>query len=262
MAEIKWDQGQDRIFDVGLDQGVLYLEDGLSVPWNGLTQVTHEAASQNTEPLFFDGKKYADLQTRGGTSVKISAFTYPDEFSAYFGVLETESGLYIPSQDKKTFSMSYRTLIGDDTTEELGYRYHILYNLTAVMDGVQHETQANGASLIEFEWAANAQEEKVPGYFPTAYVVADSRELPAGALQWLCWMLYGNEFIDPFLPSLEALIERLANSYIITFTDNGDGTWTADTPELFLTMVSPTQFVLDGTNATYSDAYTYTVSSA
>ncbi len=262
MPKIEWDQPSDRIYEVGLDHGVLYLENDEVVPWNGLVSVVHEVGSQSTEPVFFDGRKIGDIQNRGSLSVGIKALTYPDAFAPYCGVVEPEQGLLLPGQHKKSFSMTYRTLIGDGAVDlELGYRIHILYNLTATLDSVSNVSIGDSVDPIAFEWAATTKEEILEGYSPTAYVIADSRYLSEGALEYLNYMLYGSVDSSPFLPDLTSLVEILDNSFIISIVDNGDGTWTASGPDERITRPTANTFQITDVDATYLDADTYEVSS-
>jgi len=262
MPKITWDQPPDRIYEVGLDHGVLYLDDDEVVPWNGLVSVVHEVGSQSTEPVFFDGRKIGDIQNRGSLSVGIKALTYPDAFAPYCGVVDSEQGLHLPGQHKKSFSMSYRTLVGNGVVDlDLGYRIHILYNLTAVPGDISNVTIGEDIDPITFDWSATTREEIVEGYVPTAYVIADSRYLSEGALEYLNYMLYGSIDSSPWLPPLPILIDILGNSFIISIIDNGDGTWTASGPDELITRPTANTFQITDVDATYLDADTYEVSS-
>lgn len=42
MTVLRWDKAGSRTFETGLDKGVLYLPDGNTVPWNGLTAVVEK----------------------------------------------------------------------------------------------------------------------------------------------------------------------------------------------------------------------------
>ena len=42
MPVLKWDQVGDRVFERGVERGVLYLPDNSAVPWNGLTAVSEQ----------------------------------------------------------------------------------------------------------------------------------------------------------------------------------------------------------------------------
>ena len=79
MSKIIWDEVGSRVYESGLDRGVLYLPDGTSVPWNGLTAVV-EKFNRSVNSVYFDGAKINDFVTLGDFSATLKAFTYPEEF--------------------------------------------------------------------------------------------------------------------------------------------------------------------------------------
>ncbi len=52
MTRLVWDQLGDRVYETGLDRGVLYFTDGGGVPWNGLTSV-EERSTRDIDPGLF-----------------------------------------------------------------------------------------------------------------------------------------------------------------------------------------------------------------
>ena len=85
MAPLTWDQVGERLYETGVDHGVLYLPDAAGVynkgyAWNGLTTVTESPSGAEASPQYADNIKYLNLisaEEFGGT---IEAFTYPEEF--------------------------------------------------------------------------------------------------------------------------------------------------------------------------------------
>jgi hypothetical protein len=63
------------------------------------------------------------------------------------------------------------------------------------------------------------------------------------------------------LPPMADIIALLNTWVLITITDNGDGTWTADGPDDLINMTGPTTFQIAGANAVMLDANTYEISS-
>lgn len=264
MARLDWDQPGEKIFDTGLDRGVLYPMDGTGLPWNGLISV-EEVAVQGADSYFFNGEKYGDIGFTNDFSGKIKAFTYPDEFLTYEGKRTDEAipGLRVPHQSQPTFGLSYRTLVGDDVDSiDLGYKIHILYNLLAVPSGLSYETLSDDISPMEFEWSVTSKPEKVEGYAPTAHVIADSRYMAEEGFAFLEDILYGTETSSPTLPGLSTLIDMLTTSSTVVITDHGDGTWSAEGPVEFVYMLDETTFEIDGAVVTYLDADTYEISSS
>jgi len=261
MAKILWDTTATRLFEIGIDRGVLYLPSGTAVAWNGLRSIQEDTNDRSTSAVFFDGEKYMDAPGFGDYSAKIKAITYPDEFLECEGVNEFDTGMYVDNQNSKTFDMCYRTLVGNDVAgTSLGYRIHILYNLTASPDTSQFDSLSDDFDLTEFGWDVTSRPEFITGYRPTSHVIVDSRYLDPDLLFQLENTLYGTVSTAPSLPSLAALAATIAGFGVIIITDNGDGTWTADAPAEFLTMTDATTFQITGVTATYSDANTYTVS--
>ena len=264
MARLDWDQSGEKIFDTGLDRGVLYLADSTGVAWNGLISV-EEVAIEGADSYFFDGEKYGDLGFSNDFAGKIKAFTYPEEFLTYEGKRTDDAiaGLRIPYQAQPTFGLSFRTLVGNDVEGlDLGYKIHILYNLLATPGELHYETLSDDVSPLEFEWSVTSKPERVSGYIPTAHVFADSRYMSEEGFAFLEDILYGTDTTTPTLPSLGTLIAMLTTSSTVVITDHGDGTWSAEGPSEFVYMLDETTFEIDGTDVTYLDADTYEISSA
>lgn len=261
MTKLQWGESGDRLFETGLDRGVLYLTSGLGVTWDGLTSI-EESARDESDAYFFDGRKYGEVGRSADFTGKIKAVTYPDEFLSYEGKTKVPNipGLRITYQRPGIFGLSYRTLVGDDVESiELGYKIHILYNLLAIPDEVDYETLSDDVDIHEFGWSVSSRPEVVPGYLPTSHVIADSRHMTPTALTLLEDILYGTEMSSPTLPSLNSLLSMLESSSILSIRDNGDGTWTAEGPPEYITMLDETTFEIDGADVTYLDVDTYEI---
>lgn len=260
MTSLVWDQEGTRFYESGVDRGVLYLQDGNGVSWNGLLSVNEDSPVTDAAAIYFDGIKYADLLALGEFSGTLKAFTYPDEFLEFEGILEINNGLFVTNQPVNRFGLSYRTKIGNDLDGDQGYKIHILYNLLATPSQQAHETQTADVSAMEFEWTITSIPGKVSGFQPTAHLIIDSREMGELLLQDIENTLYGNEFDDAKLPPISTLTSFIDNWVIIRITDNGDGTWTATGPDELITMLDATTFQIIQANARYLDADTYVIS--
>lgn len=194
MTKLTWDKPGQRLYEAGLDRGVLYLSTALGVAWNGLTSVEEDLEDTTSEPVFFDGVKTTDYPLIGDFSATLHAFTYPDEFLEYEGIVSTGEGLYVDAQNPKQFGLAYRTLVGNDVEgSDLGYQIHIIYNLTALSDTKSYASKLPGSGPMDFAWKMTAVPEKVLGYRPTAHVIIDSRFLPADILETIEDILYGSD---------------------------------------------------------------------
>lgn len=265
MAKLTWDDVGKRIYEIGLDRGVLYLESNVGIAWNGLRAIEEDLTETNTDAVYFDGSKHIDSQNTGDFSATIKALTYPDAFLEYEGVSELETGVVVANQNSKMFGLSYRTLVGNDVdNDSLGYKIHILYNLTAVPDNKTYSSIDDAASPIEFSWNVTSMPSAASGYRATAHVIVDSRYISLPTLSYIERALYGTSFASPILPDLDALLYKVINGvlYDIVITDNGNGTWTGEGPDANIVMDSPTTFHIDDGDTTIIDANTYTITSS
>lgn len=261
MAVLEWDKAGERTFESGLERGVLYLPDGSAVPWNGLTSIV-EKTENKANPIYFDGVKVSDRVTPGDFAATLSAITYPDEFLELEGLGILTTGVFIGDQHLHTFGLSYRTQIGNDTEGEgIGYKLHVLYNITAVASDKNYSSLTDTPTFTEFEWELTAVPEEVPGLRPSAHLVIDSRNVDPDLLAEVELLLYGTDLIDPTLVPFAELMELVLSYFRVEIIDNKDGTWTAitDFPG-YLTMVSSTEFRLDNVNAVYIRPDTYKLS--
>ena len=192
MAKLQWDQAGQRLFEAGVDRGVFYKADNSGVAWNGLTALDENFSEESVEPVYFDGVKINDVISSGDFAADLSAYTYPEEFEPYQGTVDLGDGLYVDSQESRMFGMSFRTLVGNDLElTELGYRVHILYNLTAVPGGLSRGTITDSLEPLVFTWGITSVPVKIDGYHPTAHIYFDSRYIPADILEAVEAILYG-----------------------------------------------------------------------
>lgn len=208
MTRLLWDQAGERLYEAGLDRGVLYLSSGIGVAWNGLASVEEDMSGDTSSPAYFDGVKYLDIPQTGDFEATLSALTYPDEFLDYEGITSLGNGLYVDNQDTKLFGLSYRTLVGNDIEGvDHGYKIHILYNLTAVPNPSSFETLNDSPNPLLFSWKLAGIPQDAPNYRPTAHVIFDSRYLNAAMFEALEAILYGDVDDDPTLPSISELLD-------------------------------------------------------
>lgn len=261
MPQITWDRVGDRVFETGLDKGVLYLPDGTTVPWNGLTQVI-ESFDKETQPVYFDGMKIQDAVVLGDFQATMSAVTYPDAFMAIEGYQSPRRGLFYGNQPPQTFGLCYRTKIGNDLEgDEAGYKIHLLYNVTAIPSDKTYATQSAEPTLTEFEWTLTATPEEVPGHRATAHIILDSRDFDPWLLEELEAMFYGTELTDAALIPMPQLVTYINEWYRVKIIDNGDGTWTAVTArDGFINFGLNDYFSIVGVNAIYLDDVTFQLS--
>lgn len=192
MAILEWDELEDRVYETGLDRGVLYLPDGSAVPWNGLTSVI-EAFDKEVSAVYYDGMKINDLVSLGSFAATMRAITYPEEFVELEGFGEITNGVFAADQMPQLFGLCYRTQIGNAVEgDSAGYKIHLLYNVLAIPNQKEYQTISNETEPTEFEWSLTAIPEEVPGMRPTAHYVIDSREIDPWLLEELEEFIYGS----------------------------------------------------------------------
>jgi hypothetical protein len=258
-----WDAVGERVYENGVDRGVLYLPDGRAVVWNGLLSVEEDSGS-STQGVFYDGVKISEIVNMGDYSAKLSAITYPDELDDLQGVAQLVEDVYITDQPLKTFGLSYRTRILDDISQEpIGYKIHIVYNVIAVPTDIGYETLSDDPSAMEFQWDLVALSGFIDGFRPTAKFVVDTTKINPDLLIELEKLLYGTSTVQPALPTMQELLEYIRTWYTIQIIDNGDGTWTATSDNdgyIFVDIPQEDQFMITDVNATFLDDETYIIS--
>lgn len=211
---IKWDQMGERIYETGVDRGVLYPQDNngeypKGEPWNGLTSVNENPTGAEPTPLYADNIKYLELMSVEEFGCTIEAYTYPDSFEECDGSKEVAPGLTIGQQDRKTFGFSYRTLVGNDVEgEALGYKLHLVYGCKASPSDKTRETINETPDAVTFSWEVTTTPVPVEGLKPTSKITIDSTKVDAADLKALEDLLYGKTEgeMDAKLPSIQEVI--------------------------------------------------------
>lgn len=218
MAQIlAWDQAGERLFETGLDRGVLYIpnESGVydnGVAWNGLVSVSESPTGAEANPQYADNIKYLNLISIEEFEATIEAFTYPDEFNVFDGGAEPQPGVYIGQQNRPPFGLCYRTLVGDDLEgTDLGYKLHLVYGCQASPTEKAYQTVNDSPEAITFSWDLTTTPVAVAGFKPTATLVVDSTQVDASDLAALEAILYGDDTgpTDPRLPLPDEVITLL-----------------------------------------------------
>jgi hypothetical protein len=207
-----WDQVGERLYETGVDHGVLYLPDATGVyntgfAWNGLTTVTESPSGAEASPQYADNIKYLNLisaEEFGGT---IEAFTYPDEFAECDGSAVPSPGVILGQQGRKMFGLSYRTQVGNDLEgTEHGYKLHLLYGCQAAPSEKAYATINDSPEALAFSWEITTTPAPTTGYKPTSLIVIDSTVVDSADLTALETILYGAAATEPKLPTPDEVI--------------------------------------------------------
>ena len=208
MAAITWDATGERLFETGVDHGVLYpisssgtYENG--VAWNGLSAITESPSGAEATAVWADNIKYVNLLSAEEFGATVEAYTYPDEFAICDGTAELVDGVIVGQQARKVFGLCYRTKIGNDVDgNDHGYKLHIIYGAQASPSEKAYSTINDSPEAISFSWELTTTPVNVTGMNPTSYLVIDSTKCDAAKLTALEKILYGSAEPDtaPRLP--------------------------------------------------------------
>jgi len=212
MPRIQWDVQGRRIYETGIDRGVLYSGSLDGIPWNGLVSVSELPVGGEPREYYLDGLKYAVSATYEEYSATIEAFSCPDVFYPCEGFIQLSPGLLADAQPRSEFGFSYRTLIGDDVQgTALGYRIHVVYNVEAVRSSFTHQTTGEREDTKARSWDIMAVPERVDGYWPISHISVDSRKVSSTALTSIENALYGSVSTAPRLPTVSEMITMAAS---------------------------------------------------
>jgi hypothetical protein len=198
MPVLVWDQVGERLYETGVDHGVLYVPDAsgvyaTGVAWNGLTSVSETPTGAESTAQYADNIKYLNLISAEEFGATLEAFTFPDEFAEFDGLAVPAPGVSVGQQARKMFGLSYRTRLGNDVEgEEYGYKLHLVYGCVASPSEKAYNTINDSPEAITFSWEISTTPVPVTGYRPTSLIVVDSSTVAPADLLLLEAELYGD----------------------------------------------------------------------
>lgn len=192
--------------------------------------------------IYNDGVKTVQRRRPGYFAGTIEAFGYPQAF--YDDILV--------QRRPPSFGMSYRTGFSEN------FKIHLVFNLKISPVGIFYKS----SETDKWTWGFTTTPVHIPGAVVGSHVVVDTSIAYPWAVEALEAILYGSDTEDPRLPSPTELYDIFEANAILRITDNGDGTWTADTtdPDIIM-MLDPDTFEITWPSAIYIDPDTYTISS-
>jgi len=207
-----WDQVGERLYETGVDHGVLYIPDATGdyntgFAWNGLTTVTESPSGAEATPIYADNIKYLNLISAEEFGATIEAFTYPEEFAQCDGSAVPQPGISVGQQARSTFGLSYRTRVGNDLEgADLGYKLHLVYGAVAAPTEKAYATINDSPEAITFSWEISTTPVAVTGLKPTSVITIDSTVVDPTELAALEAILYGAVATEPSLPLPDEVI--------------------------------------------------------
>ncbi len=224
---LKWDEVGERTYETGVRMGVLYNinrdtnEYDSGVAWNGLTKVSEKPTGAEVTDLYADDSKYLSMTALEKFEASMEAYTYPPEFERCDGSAEIAPGVTIGQQNRETFGLCYRTVLGNDTLgEDYGYKLHLIYGCKAQPSEKGYETINDSPSAITFSWEIKTTPVKVKGYKDTASLTIDSTKVDKDKLEELEAILYGTaaegnaEAVQPRLPLPDEVKDILGDTTV------------------------------------------------
>ena len=218
MAKLVWDESGKRLYETGVEKGVLYVqgENGQyqkGVAWNGLTAVTESPSGAEPTALYADDIKYLELFSAEEFGATIEAYTYPAEFEACDGSASLGEGVTIGQQDRKAFGLCYRTIVGNDVKgNENGYKLHLIYGAKAKPSEKAYATVNDSPEAVTFSWEVTTTPVNVAGFKPTASVTIDSTKIEPEKLKLIEDKLYGTASEEPTLPLPDEIKQIIAGA--------------------------------------------------
>lgn len=255
MTKLMWDQTGARLYETGVNKGVLYEPDagGLfnsGVAWNGLTTVTESPSGAEATPLYADNIKYLNLISAEEFAATVEAYTFPEEFSKYDGMATPEAGVYVGQQARRAFGLSYQTRLGNDVSgSAYGYKIHLIYNAIAAPSEKAYGTINDSPEAITFSWELSTTPVDAGANLePTALIVIDSTKVDPDGLEALEDILYGTVGADPRLPLPAEVIALFSGT--VTEVETVAPTYNSSTDEITIPSVTGVVYSIDGEDVT------------
>jgi hypothetical protein len=197
MAQLSWDVMGNRLFETGVDHGVIwnYNADGTTgegTAWSGLITVSEAPDGAEETALYADNIKYGALMSAENFKGSITAYMYPEAFEKANGEAAIAEGVVVQQQARQSFGFAYRVMLGNDTIgTDLGYKLHLVYGAKVSPSSQDRSTINDSPAAAEMSWDFTTTPVSVTGFKPTAHLVVDSTEVSLAALQQFEDLIYG-----------------------------------------------------------------------
>lgn len=214
MSKLVWDQTGERLYETGVQKGVVYPQvDGAypkGAPWNGLISVTESPSGAEATALYANDRKYLDLISNEEYGCSIEAYMFPDEFAECNGLKELATGVRLSQQTRKAFGLTFCSTIGNDELgNDYGYKLHLVYGCKAAPSENAHTTVNDSPEATTLSWEITTTAVEIPAvtigdetvnFKPTAHIEIDSTKVDATKLAAIEEILYGGEDTEARLP--------------------------------------------------------------
>lgn len=219
MTKLVWNQAGERIFETGVDRGVLFVGDGPGVPWNGLISVTESPSGAEANHQYAGNNKYLTLMSEEEFGGTIEAFTYPEEFEACDGTANI-NGIAINQQSRAPFAFAYRTLKGNDIVgSSFGYKINLVFDAQAAPTEVQYSSTDDAPEALTFAWEFTTSPVTIDT-LSFSKMTFDSTKVHPAIMQMIENDLYGTPTTPSKMPTLEWLRSVFENPLVFFNVEN------------------------------------------
>lgn len=211
MSKLVWDATGERLYETGVDRGVVYPQVSGAYPkgeaWNGLINATLTPSGAEPTPLYANNHKYLNLMSVEDLGGSIEAYTFPDAFAACNGLATLVEGVRIGQQKRSPFGFTFRNMIGNDTEDVAhGYKIHIIYGCLASPSEDSNATINNDPEAKTMSWEYTTTPVELEGFDPTSHIEIDSTKIDEAKLKALEDILYGSASEEARLPLPDELV--------------------------------------------------------
>lgn len=198
MEKLIWDAVGTRNYETGISNVALYVFDsktekyGAGVAWSGVTAITESPSGAEASPLYADNIKYLNLYSAEDLGLTLEAYSSPVEFDECDGTATLATGVSIGQQERATFALAYKTLLGNDTNgTDRGYKLHIVYGCKASPSERAYSSVNDSPEAMTLSWELTTTPIPVEGFKATARVIIDSTTADEAKLKTLEDQLFG-----------------------------------------------------------------------
>lgn len=247
MPRLTWSSIGERFYELGVDRGVLFVDDAPGVAWSGIVSIDEAPSGGEAKPYYLDGVKYLNLSEKEEFEATINAFYSPPEFDACDGIGLVRPGLFVSQQRRKPFGLSYRTKIGNDIEgADYAYKIHLIYNALAAPTQRTNASFSENAEAPVLSWSISTKPVLIPGMQRSSHLTVDTTTAPAYSVELLESILYGDESTPARLPTPDEVVSMFTNASPLVVTDNSDGSFVISGSDLSVRMVSAGIYQLMG----------------
>lgn len=245
MTRINWND--ENLYHIGVDRGVIYSATEYGSPgrpWNGLTSITEDASGGSTDTVHIDG-----------VLVRRARPTNSD----YQATITSLDDPKFASHD--IIHLSWRTHTGSSVNPDHSHQIHLVYNANLTSSTKSYQSISANTTNTPFSFKMEAIPVQTDSGYYSAHFVIDPNNVYPWVMEQLLDIIYGNEIDDPRFPTIEELTDIFENGSILKIYDNGDGTWTADGPSEYITMLDSTTFEITSPSAIFLSSDRYSIQS-